>query len=91
MEKEQTLKKSLTKTEQKLLDELLILSEPEMATNPYSGVQVILEPKGVALYDYIKGYEKLLNQGKITNIRQFDTARYLFQKLYPESYMKLLD
>ncbi len=90
-EKENTLKKPLTKTEQKLIDELKFGDIPVVVRNTFSGEQVMLEPKAVALYDYIKGYEVLIQTGKVSNIRQFDTARYLFQKLWPNSYMALLD
>ena len=75
----------LNKTEQKLVDQLEIGTESEEVQNPFSGVIVTLEPLGVALHDYIKGCE-------ITgNYKSFDTARYLFAKLYPTAYMQLLD
>lgn len=91
MEKALEQKKPFTKTEQKLIDELAIGTVPEVVENPFSGVSVTLEPQGVALYDFIKGYEITIAQGKTTNIRQFDMARGLFRKLYPNSYMELLD
>ena len=75
----------LNKTEQKLVDQLEIGQHEEQVTNPFSGVEVVLEPLGVALYDYIKGCELT---GSYTH---FDTARYLFAKLYPTAYMQLLD
>ena len=75
----------LNKTEQKLVDQLEIGPHEEQVTNPFSGREVTLEPLGVALHDYIKGCE-------ITgNYKNFDTARYLFAKLYPSEYMILLD
>jgi len=75
----------LNKTEQKLVDSLEILEQPEEIANPFSGASCILEPLGVALHDYAKGCE-------ITgNYKDFDTARYLFAKLYPEAYSILLD
>lgn len=75
----------LTKTDQKLIDELELGLHPEVIANPFSGREVTLPPLGVALYDYIKGCE-------ITgNYKMFDTARLLFAKLYPDEYMILLD
>ena len=75
----------LNKTEQKLVDQLEIGQHDEQISNPFSGREVTLPPLGVALHDYIKGCE-------ITgNYKQFDTARYLFAKLYPNEYMILLD
>lgn len=91
VEREQKPKKPLSKTEQALLDELEVRQHPEIVCNLVSGEQVMLQPKAVALYDFIKGYEKLISTGQVTNIRKFDSARYLFLKLWPESYMKLLD
>lgn len=91
VEQEQKLKKPLTKTEQELINTLQIGQHPVIVTNPFSKERVMLQPKAVALYDYIKEYELLINQRKKTNIRMFDTARYLFQKLWPNSYMALLD
>ena len=75
----------LNKTEQKLVDSLHIGSCTEAVVNPYSGVREVLTPLGVALYDYIKGCEMT------GNYKNFDTARYLFAKLYPTAYMQLLD
>jgi hypothetical protein len=91
VEKEQKLNKPLTKTEQELIDGLQIGLHPVIVSNPFSGERVMLQPKAVALYDYIKGYEIMIQQRKTTNLRLFDTARYLFQKLWPNSYMRLLD
>jgi len=91
VELEQPQKKPLTKTEQKLIDELSKRQHPEVVINPYTGERVMLQPKAVALYDFIKGYEVLISNGSVSNIKLFDTARYLFQKLWPNSYMKLLD
>ena len=75
----------LNKTEQKLVDQLEVGLHDERVRNPFSGVEVVLEPLGVALHDYVKGCEM------IGNYKYFDTARYLFARLYPEAYMQLLD
>ncbi len=81
---------------QKLIDSLQLGEKPEDRTNPFSGQAVTLEPKGVALHDLIKGLELMANNeknqiklGKI--ISQFDLARDIFRKLYPNEYMDLLD
>ena len=73
------------KTEQKLVDSLHLGQTTEAVVNPYSGAREVLTPLGVALYDYIKGCEMT------GNYKNFDTARYLFAKLYPSEYMTLLD
>lgn len=75
----------VNKTEQRLLDSLHVGECTETIVNPYSGVRVVVAPIGVALYDYIKGCEY------IGNYKHFDTARYLFAKLYPSEYIELLD
>lgn len=91
VEKEIPQKKALTKTEQSLINELQIEEHPTIVHNPFSGEAVMLQPKAVALYDYIKGYELLINNNATKNIKQFDMARSLFRKLWPKSYMVLLD
>lgn len=89
MQKEKAIK--LTSAEQKLLDSLEVGTQSETVFNPLSGAREILEPQAVALYDFIKGLELMIHQGKIKDIRTFDRARYLFLKLYPDAYMNLLD
>lgn len=91
VEKEQPLKKPLTKTEQSIIDGLEIKNYPEIVSNRFSGERVMLQPKAVALYDFIRGYEALIAKEQTKNIRLFDTARYLFRKLWPNSYRTLLD
>ena len=75
----------INKTQQKILDKLVLADGPEVIENPFSGVKVELDARGVALYDYIKGCEIL------GNYKDFDQARYLFAQLYPVAYMKLID
>ena len=75
----------MNKTQQKILDKLDCSGSPEVIENPYTGVQFILDARGVALYDFIKGCEI------IGNWKDFDQARYLFAELYPDAYMKLID
>ncbi|MCK9446525.1 hypothetical protein M0Q50_06600 [bacterium] len=75
----------VTKKQQKILDKLVIGSKDEIITNPYSGIQCILCPTAVALYDFIKGAEIL------GNYKEFDQARYLFMENWPNEYSKLLD
>lgn len=73
----------LTKTQQKVLDLLVIGTESETVKNPFSGVTCVLEPTAVALYDYIMGCQML------GTYKYFDQARYLFCALWPEEYSKL--
>ena len=91
VEKEVKQKKPLSKTEQTLLEELEVKQHPTIVYNSFSGESVMLQPKAVALYDYIKGYELLIHRGVTKNIRQFDMAKELFMKLWPNSYTRLLD
>ena len=80
------MKTKLNKTQEKIIADLEIGTESETVTNPYTGVSCLLEPKAVALYDFIKGCEMLG-----TNQKEFDQARYAFMELWPEEYFKLLD
>ena len=64
--------------------DLEIGTESEVVVNKWSGARVLLEPRAVALYDFIKGCE-------ITGCKDFDQARYLFAELWPDAYSKLLD
>ena len=75
----------LNKIQQKILDELDLSGGPEIIINPFSGVEVQLDARGVALYDFINGCQI------IGNLKDFDQARYLFAELYPDAYMKLID
>ena len=75
----------LSKKEKELLKELEIFPKSEVVVNPFSGVACTLEPTAVALYDFIKGCENL------GNYTDFDLARELFIKLWPEEYSTLLD
>jgi hypothetical protein len=76
----------LNKTQERIIADLQIGDVDETITNPYSGVSCVLEPKAVALYDFIKGCEALGSYGK-----DFDQARYAFAELWPNEYTKLLD
>jgi len=76
---------AINKTQQAILDRLDLSGGPETIKNPYSGVTVDLDARGVALHDFIKGCEML------RNYKAFDQARYLFAELYPDAYMKLID
>jgi len=89
MAKEKTLK--LTKAEQNLIDSLEIGTVPAIVKNIFTGAEEHLDAQGVALYDFIKGSEYLINQRKMKDVRLFDRARFLFLKLYPDAYMNLLD
>jgi len=73
------------KIQQRILDKLDLSGGPEIIENPWTGVKVELDARGVALHDFIKGCEI---KG---NYKEFDQARYLFAELYPSAYMKLID
>lgn len=88
---EQKLKKPLTKTEQGIIDQLDIRNHPEIVKNPYTQEEFLLQPKAVALYDLIKGCESSIGGGETKLIGLFDKARNIFRKLYPNTYMSLLD
>lgn len=75
----------MNKTKKYILDNLQLGTKPEKITNPFSGISCMLEPKGVALYDLIKGAEMLRDS------KTFGNAIELFQELYPSEYMDLLD
>jgi hypothetical protein len=75
----------MTKAEQKLMSELIILDKPEMVKNPYSGESVMLCPEAVALYDLIKGAEMLGHYDSL------ELALGIFIQKYPKEYMILLD
>ena len=75
----------LTKTEQKLVDDLAVGSEPEMVANRFSGEKVELEPTAVAVYDLVMGSESL---GDHTTMNK---ALTIFRKNWPREYMVLLD
>jgi hypothetical protein len=53
--------------------------------NPYSGQSCMLDARGVALHDFIKGAEELGERN------WFNLALPLFAKLYPSQYYTLLD
>jgi len=57
----------------------------EKITNPYSEESCELEPRGVALHDFIKGCEAL------SHFTKTQQALTLFRKLYPSEYYTLLD
>ena len=60
-------------------------TEKKTVKNPYSGESCELEPRGVALYDFIIGCEALSLYNKMQQ------GLTLFRKLYPSEYYTLLD
>lgn len=80
-----TKKPKLSKTEQALIDQLFIGQAHETVRNPYSGDSVELNPTEVALYDYIKGCERIGNGTKMQK------GLTIFRKLNASAYMTLLD
>lgn len=70
--------------EEKFLKTLPKYSSSELRINPFTGHGEQLEPKALALYDFIKDAE-------INNKPFFQTALYIFRKTYPDTYHTLLD
>jgi hypothetical protein len=64
---------------------VLIDTESEEITNPYSGQSCILVPEAIALYDYIKGCEV------VGNGKGLSKGLSVFVKHWPKEYMILLD
>ncbi|HBC87087.1 MAG TPA: hypothetical protein DCZ94_09050 [Lentisphaeria bacterium] len=71
--------------EKNLIGGLMIGTENEVVTNPYSGKSVELCPEAVALYDLIKGAEMI---GDYENV---ETGLAIFSRNWPDAYMVLLD
>jgi len=65
--------------------DLLIGSESELVTNPFSGESCTLTPEAVAVYDTIRGCEMF---GDYKGLRK---GLDWFRKHYPQEYMVLLD
>ena len=73
-----------------------LMDEGATRRNPYSGEEVYLCPLAVALYDFIVGAELVImacegERGYKTICTDFNRARDIFRKKWPEEYMKLLD
>jgi hypothetical protein len=60
-------------------------TEKVSVQNPFSGDSCLLDTRGVALYEYVKGSEAL---SQWDNLQKGLT---LFRKLYPSEYYTLLD
>jgi hypothetical protein len=83
----------------------IMANGPEIRVNPFSGVEVLLDPVAVAFYDVINGSEKLLNaryplsifvkdEGIVdteTLLEMFYEARDVFINSWPEHYSTLID
>ncbi len=88
----------LSQKELDILKELKISDKHEVIVNSHSRASITLEPEAVALYDYIKGSEHIINFPEqfhikltVKDISQFKIALQLFRKLYPKEYQVLLD
>jgi hypothetical protein len=77
--------KKLTKTEQKLADQLAIGNKPEVIQNRFGGGSIECEPLAAALYDYIMGCEAM------RNYKGMQQGLTMFRKHWGEAYMVLLD
>jgi hypothetical protein len=65
--------------------DIVVGTESEMITNPFSGESCLLTPEAVAVYDTIKGCELF---GDYAGVRK---GLDWFCKHYPTEYMVLLD
>ena len=65
--------------------DIMIGTQSETITNPFSGESCVLEPEAVAVYDLCKGAEVF---GDTKTVRK---CLDWFRKYYPEEYMILLD
>ena len=66
-------------------ENMLIGTEPEIITNPWSGHSATLIPEAVAVYDVIKGAEAI---GAYQIVRH---GLDWFREYFPEEYFILLD
>jgi hypothetical protein len=83
--------------------DLPLADGPADRVNPYTHATHSLEPLALALYDFIVDARQdgpldqfqrpphVLYLDRRFSIRDWDRARYLFQKLWPTEYMDLLD
>ena len=65
--------------------DIIVGTESEVITNPFSGESVTLSPEAVAVYDTIRGCELF---GDWNGVRK---GLDWFRKNYPTEYMVLLD
>ncbi len=71
--------------DRKLPFDCVVLSEPEVVKNRFSGEAVTLQPDAVAVYDTIIGAEM------VGDFRLMRKGLDWFRKYYPKEYMTLLD
>jgi hypothetical protein len=82
------VQETLTTAEQNLINDLDWDRNSDKLisiSNPYSGESCMLDERGVALHDFIKGAEDM------GELKWFNLALPLFAKLYPSEYYTLLD
>lgn len=65
--------------------DIVVGSESETITNPFSGESCVLTPEAVAVYDTLRGCEMF---GDYKGLRK---GLDWFRKNYPNEYMVLLD
>ena len=82
------VQETLTTAEQNLINDLDWDRKSDKLVsieNPYSGQSCMLDARGVALHDFIKGAEELGEH------KWFNLSLPLFRRLYPSEYLTLLD
>jgi hypothetical protein len=94
----ETFTSKLTTKQREFMKELLIGTEDEKATNPYSQEEVMLCAEAIAVYDYLKGAERLAwdaaragNYMSEEDADKFDMAKDIFITNWPKEYIILLD
>ena len=75
----------MTEIKRKLPFDCVVLEHPEEITNKFSGEKVMLPPDAVAVYDTIKGAERL------EDYEVMNAGLEWFMTNEPKAYMVLLD
>ena len=88
--------KKLTKTEQKLIAKYLKMgTQPGQCRNRFSGRTHVMEPLAVAIFNFTEWFSSEYDISNVkpngVTVREYDTLRMLFLKLWPSEYMDLLD
>lgn len=87
--------KKLTTGEVNLMKKFNITDVDAPATtlrsNRFSGETVKLNEAAAKMYDLVIHMNNQYDSGVKINVQDFDRLRYLFAKLWSESYMTLLD
>lgn len=69
-----------------------LYTEPQVASNPFSGVEMELDPLEFSIFDFCIRWYRAAENG-LTNlpIQTFDAMKYLLMNINANAYMELLD